>query len=247
MKMSDLPLTDLQEDHPAHYIANEMAWAHNSMLRGLNAIYLQAPHIPSEDAQDFQFFIASWAEWVLHHHKIEESEMFPAFQSVLGVAPGSLEHNVEQHHEFSGGLSNLHKYAKETPSTKYSGDHVQSLIHGFAKALRQHLVDEIDTLWAMDSVKSDTEHSAKLLEIYKHCENEAGKQDKNVVPPMVLGLCDKTFEGGNDWPKMPMGSAYFVHYLFGRKHRGAWRFLPCDTWRNPKPLQFLGGNQLTHN
>ena len=216
-----------------------MAFAHNCMLRGLNAIYLQALHISSEDVKDFQFFIASWADWVLHHHVIEESEMFPAFEAVPGVTPGSLQHNIEQHHEFSDGLSALRKYASEASAAAYSGAHVRSLIDGFAETLRQHLVDEIDTLWAMDSVTKGP-NSEKLVKIYQHCEKEAGKQDKTIVPPMVLGLCDRTFEGGNDWPKMPMGSAYFVHYLFGRKHRGAWRFLPCDTWRNPKPLAFLG-------
>jgi hemerythrin-like domain-containing protein len=222
-----------------------MAFAHNAMLRGLNAIYLQAPHISPEDVPDFQFFIASWASWVLHHHTIEETKMFPAFELVRGVALGSLQNNVKQHHEFADGLSTLHNYAEQSSPTLYSGVRVQSLIDGFAKVLRQHLADEIDTLWAMDSVEQGTEHSEKLLEIYQHCEKEASKQDKHVVPPMVLGLCDKTFEGGNDWPKMPLGSAYFVHYIFGRKHRGSWRFLPCDSWRNPKPLQFVGSANRT--
>ncbi|OAG05357.1 uncharacterized protein CC84DRAFT_1091120 [Paraphaeosphaeria sporulosa] len=229
-------------DHPAHYIANEMAWAHNAMLRGLNAIYLQAPHVQQGDAADFLFFIASWSAWVLHHHTIEEKQMFPGFEAVPGVAPGSLSHNVEQHHEFSEGLSGLQKYATATTADSYSGAHVQKLVDGFSPILRQHLADEIDTLWAMDSVAANTEHSKKLLNIYQQCEAEAGKQDKSVVPPMVLGLCDKTFEGGNDWPKMPMGSAYFVHYLFARKHSKAWRFLPCDTFGKPRPLAFLGNN-----
>ncbi|PYH90223.1 hypothetical protein BO71DRAFT_402400 [Aspergillus ellipticus CBS 707.79] len=29
-------------------------------------------------------------------------------------------------------------------------------------------------------------------------------------------------------------SSYFVHYLFARKNAGAWRFLPSDTWGNPR-------------
>jgi hypothetical protein len=173
---------------------------------------------------------------VLHHHTIEENTMFPSFESVPGVAPGSLQHNVEQHHEFSDGLSDLQKYATTTAPEQYSGTRVQNLIDSFAETLREHLKDEIDTLWAMDSVKADTVDSKKLLAIYRDCEAEAGKQDKSIVPPMVLGLCDKTFEGGNDWPKMPMGSSYIVHYLFARKHRGAWRFLPCDTFGKPRPL-----------
>jgi hemerythrin-like domain-containing protein len=223
-----------------------MAFAHNAMLRGLNAIYLQAPHVPAKDAPDFLFFVASWSAWVIHHHGMEENTMFPLFESVHGVQ--SLQHNVDQHHAFSAGLTTLREYATATTSDTYSGPKIREIIDSFAEAFRTHLVDEIDTLWAMDSVPAGTPESAKLLSIYQDCEAEAGKQDKSVVPPMVLGLCDRTFQGGNSWPKMPTGSAWIVHYVFGRKHRGAWKFLPCDTFRNPRPLRFLGeggeGGQL---
>lgn len=100
-----------QSDHPAHYIANEMCWAHNAMLRGLNSLYLQAPNIKSSDAADFLFFAASWSEWVMHHHQVEEMLMFPAFESVSGVISGSLQHNIDQHHGFAKGLEALHTYA----------------------------------------------------------------------------------------------------------------------------------------
>ncbi|KAF2474417.1 uncharacterized protein BDR25DRAFT_216438 [Lindgomyces ingoldianus] len=226
------------DDHPAHYIANEVAFAHNAMLRGPNAIYLQAPHISATDISDFLFFVASWSAWVVHHYTIEEDKMFPLFESVSGVK--SLRQNVEQHHAFSGGLAELNKYATTTSTEGYSGPKVQEMIRSFGSTLRTDLGDEIDTLWAMDSVPANTAGSERLLSIYKQCEAEAGKQDKAIVPPMVLGLCDRTFQGGNDWPKMPLGSAWIVHYMFGRKHRGSWRFLPSDTWRNPKKLYALG-------
>lgn len=229
----------MKTDHPAHYIANEMAFAHNAMLRGLNAIYLQACHVPQADVPDFLFFAASWAQWLLHHHTIEETEMFPNFEDIPGVVPNSLQQNVDQHHEFSAGVARLRNYATNTEPEKYSGAALRSIIEKFGDTLRQHLAEEIDTLWAMESVPVGADSEA-LLQVYRRSEAVAGQVDKNVVPPMVLGLCDKTFEGGNDWPKMPMGSAYFVHYWFARKHSGVWRFLPCDTFGQPRPLAFLG-------
>jgi hemerythrin-like domain-containing protein len=213
-----------------------MAFAHNAMLRGLNAIYLQALNISTKDTSDFLFFIGAWCGWVLHHHTIEEEKMFPSFESVAGVH--SLQANVDQHYAFSTGLKTLEKYASTTSPDTYDGTHVREVIDSFSDTLRNHLEDEIKTLWDMDSVTIGPA-SERLLSIYKESEEEAGRQDKSVVPPMVLGLCDKTFQGGNDWPKMPPGSAWIVHYIFGRKHRGAWRFLPCDTWRNPRPLLFI--------
>jgi hemerythrin-like domain-containing protein len=192
------------------------------------------------EVSSFLFFVTSYTDWVIHHHTIEEETMFPAFQSVPGVKSGSLQPNINQHHSFSHGLATLRTYATETKPTSYSSARFCEIIQAFAKPLRDHLADEIQTLWDMDSVEANSPASGKLLEIYQSCEAEAGNQDKTVVPPMVLGLCDRTFEGGNEWPKMPAGSAYFVHYLFGWKHRRAWKFLPCDTWRNPRPLARIG-------
>ncbi|UKZ74863.1 hypothetical protein TrVFT333_002533 [Trichoderma virens FT-333] len=183
-------------DHPAHYVANEMAFAHNAMLRGLNAIYLQAPYIPRADVADFLF----------------------CFERIPGIRPGQLSQNIEQHHLFSAGLDDLMKYATNTTAVEYDGKTLRELIGSFSTHMRQHLADEINTLWSLECCEKGQEKN--LLKVYKDCEAEAAKQDKTIVPPMVLGLCDKTFQGGNSWPAIPMGSEYIVHYIFGRKHRG---------------------------
>jgi hemerythrin-like domain-containing protein len=229
-----------QNDHAAHFIANEMACAHNAMLRGLNAIYLQAPHIPKSEIPDFLLFVASYTAWVMHHHKLEEEKMFPCFQSVPEVKPGSLEVNIDQHHTFSERLASLNSYATTVNVADYSGAHVREIVEAFAKPFREHLADEIQTLWDMDSVEANSPASGYLLHIYALCEVEASKLAKRVVPPMVLGLCDRTFQGGKEWPRMPAVSVYVVHYLFGWRHRRAWKFLPCDTFRNPRPLYRAG-------
>ncbi|PYI09264.1 hypothetical protein BO78DRAFT_338026 [Aspergillus sclerotiicarbonarius CBS 121057] len=219
--------------HAAIYIANEMAFAHNSMLRGLNSIYLQANVSKPEGISDFLFFIAAWAGWVSHHHVLEEEKMFPGFERVIGIS-GLLGDNVDQHHAFQPLLKKLLTYAKETTPAEYNASTVKGIIEEMAPPFREHLAHEIDSLSSMEPYDGPA-----LLQVYKECETEAGTQDKNVVPPMVLGLRDITFEGGNSWPAMPPMSAWFVHYIFARKHAGAWRFLPCDTWGNPRPLAFV--------
>ena len=204
-------------------------------------MYLQAPYIPKAEVADFLFFVNSWSDWVLHHHQLEETQMFPGFEGIPGVKPGQLGNNVEQHHTFSKGLEVLKKYALETTESVYDGSKMREIIDTFSAEIRQHLGDEIDTLWGLDCCDKGQEKN--LLKVYKDCEAEAARQDKSVVPPMVLGLCDKTFQGGNSWPAMPMGSAYIVHYLLGSKHRGAWKFLPSDTFRQPRPLPYLGDKE----
>lgn len=58
--------------------------------------------------------------------------------------------------------------------------------------------------------------------------------------PMVLGLSDNTYEEGkNQFPPVPGIARYIVYYWYRRYHQGAWRFLPCDMWGIPQPLQFV--------
>jgi hypothetical protein len=57
----------------------------------------------------------------------------------------------------------------------------------------------------------------------------------------VFGTADRTFEGGiHDFPSVPFFVPYVIHYVFERKHRGAWRYNPSDAWRDPKELAFKG-------
>ncbi|CAI7590989.1 unnamed protein product [Penicillium glandicola] len=219
--------------HAAIYIANEMACAHNCMLRGLNSIYLQAEYVQKpQDIADFLFFIKSWANWVSHHHTLEEEQMFPGFEKVIGAA-GFLGTNVEQHHAFQPQLKILLEYSSHTSHVDYNATTVRRTIEEMAPIFRQHLSEEINSLLSMGPYDGTA-----LLKVYKHSVAEAARQEKQVVPPMVLGLRDVTFEGGNQWPSLPPMAAWVISYFLARRNSGAWRFLPCDSWGKPRSLAF---------
>ena len=58
-----MSLTWLHNEHSAIYIANEMAFAHNAMIRGINSIYNQAAHVENiRNIVDFMFFVRAWAD-----------------------------------------------------------------------------------------------------------------------------------------------------------------------------------------
>jgi hypothetical protein len=59
------------------------------------------------------------------------------------------------------------------------------------------------------------------------------------VVPQVFGCVDKSYPGSADFPPVPFILPWLNAYWFTRKHRGAWRFNPCDEWGRPRPLQFL--------
>jgi hypothetical protein len=105
--------------------------------------------------------------------------------------------------------------------------------------LEQHLKDEVGTLLELDK---DRDNDTRLR-IWRVVEKAAGQRPDFMVEvlPVVLGLCDRTSEGGiHAFPPLPCFLPYLMHYWFARKHTGAWRFRPSDMWSQPRPLQSLG-------
>ena len=150
--LPDLLTTTVQTSHEAYYVAVEMAYAHNGVIRGLNAIYLQAPHVPRNESttvRDFLIYCQCWCESMHHHHDVEEETFFPAVERVA-KSPGLMEHNVEQHRAFTPGFEAFYEYVRVCKTGDYEGQKIKDLIEAFAQPLMQHLYDEIDTLRALD-------------------------------------------------------------------------------------------------
>lgn len=243
-----------QTSHAAYYVATQMALAHNGMIRGLNSIYLQASQIPASDTstvRDFLTYCQCWCESMHHHHDTEEEQFFPEIEKITGIA-GLMEANVEQHRAFTPGFEAFDAYAKSCHPRDYDGKKVRELIDSFAVPLHQHLIDEIDTLRALDRYDSE-----KIRLAYKRFEKSAMNTDKvrcllpfecvaifltwiqYRIGPLVFGTADRSFEGGiHNFPPVPFFVPYGIHYAFEMPHRGAWRFSPCTTWRDRRELLF---------
>jgi hemerythrin-like domain-containing protein len=137
-------------------VAIEMANVHNTLLRGLNSIYLQAPHITSPtDIADLLFFTKAWADTVYHHHAVEESVLFPRIHNIAkeaGEVDGLMDPNVNQHHAFEGKMLETVKWVEEVQRTEREFDSkaLVALIDSFAPVLTQHLHDEIHTLVGLE-------------------------------------------------------------------------------------------------
>lgn len=141
---------------------------HNTLLRGLNAIYLQAPHVSSStDIRDFLFFCAAWVKTVEHHHNIEERVLFPAIEDFT-KKPGLMEGNHQQHEAFTPGLNRFLQYAQNTTPENYSSETLKGIVNSFTSSLMKHLVDEIDTLLGLEGYDS-----AGLMKLWLITENVA--------------------------------------------------------------------------
>lgn len=235
----------LKTAHSAYHIANEMACAHNCMIRGLNALWLQSPHIRrgSDDISDFLLFASSWGTWVLNHFRLEDELMFAGFEAAAGVAHGTLPTKVDRQSSFIPAIRAFVASAESSNDADYDGRRFRELLQTFADSFVTHLHEEIPLLLGLDVCGESG--SGQLRAVLDRGEEHAAMQDKFVVPPMVMGLHDGSYEGGNNWPAVPWGTLYVVNYVLAWKHRGAWRFLPSDHWRRPRALAFGGLAEVT--
>ncbi|KAM0329540.1 hypothetical protein ACHAQA_004849 [Verticillium albo-atrum] len=128
-------------------VAGQMACVHNMVVRGLNSIYLQAPHIESTDVPSFVQYSLTWYKLVHLHHSCEESDFFPLIEKLSGEK-GIMDGNVDQHHAFRDGLESFHVYfeACKADQTKYDGEKIVTMIDSFGSVLVQHLTEEIPTI-----------------------------------------------------------------------------------------------------
>lgn len=159
-----------------------MANAHNMMVRGLNAIYLQAPHIQPKDEKDFCTFITHWQKLITTHHRGEEELAFPKIEAMSGVK-GLMDRNLEQHHAFHDGLAAMGTFATEVISgkTKYDGAKLIGIIDDFGPIVVQHLADEIPTISNLREYGDE-----KMGGLPKMMEEEGAKATVSTAPYINL-------------------------------------------------------------
>ncbi|KAI1073753.1 hypothetical protein F5B20DRAFT_494362 [Whalleya microplaca] len=241
------PSTSLNASHSHVYCASEMAHAHNVIIRGLNAIIQQAPHVAvsidkgykAQDVKDLLFYTQSWAKMVHHHHWVEESFIFPKIEEFSG-RPGLMDDPKHQHELFHGGMERLLAYSATTKPEEYRWDEpggMKEIVDSFSKHLTDHLYAEIDVFLGMKDLDG-----VGLKKTWDQAE-EIAKQTGSIgmlydVFPCVLGCADKTYEGGHPFPPLPWIMPYLVKYWFAAGN-GSWRFNPCDWWGQPQPLAFV--------
>ncbi|KAE9971842.1 hypothetical protein EG328_004520 [Venturia inaequalis] len=229
---------DVSKEHGSHYLAQQMSLLHNCILRVLNAIYNQAPHVKSKkDIKAFLRLIRLWHDELEHHHRIEEQFFFPKIEEITGVV-NFMSQSIDQHQSFSPGVAALLNYSIMTSVTTYHATDLQRIIDSFGETLQSHLHDEIDALLSLEKYRSIAVRKAweqTHRYVLKTCDN-------NVQLPMLLGSMDRTYgltpSSNGVAPTLDMSwyLYYLVEYWFSRKYRASWKFLPCNTWGVPRDL-----------
>ncbi|KAL2782988.1 hypothetical protein BJX66DRAFT_345355 [Aspergillus keveii] len=77
----ELLSSELSSNSGTQQVAAEMTIVHNCVIRGINAIYLQATKVASagtpDDKLDFANFALRWARMLDEHHRSEERRSSP--------------------------------------------------------------------------------------------------------------------------------------------------------------------------
>ncbi|KAK2594274.1 hypothetical protein QQS21_008053 [Conoideocrella luteorostrata] len=246
VKLVATPWGKTQKDDLLTTAATHMALLHNSLIRGFNSIYLQAPHVQMVDVDDFIGYALTWHKFMVSHHDDEEGKLFPEMVEILGDAEiwGDMQ---AEHESFLPGLKSLETHLKTHNSTTgLSPSALLAIMDSFRDDLENHLHHEVQVMNAMSSHRNvpareslkEAVASDMLKAWGKNTVTKAGYGD---VLPFFLLNTDRTFEDGAwvKWPKMPEPVRWSMANLVGMWHGPRWKFASCDVLGRPRELYAL--------
>ena len=167
-----------------------MALVHNTFIRGLNTIYLQAPYIPPSDAQlveDFFTYCQCWSALVDLHHKHEEEYLFSALEERIPSSKGIFNVNVGQHEEFHDALVEFEQYSRQglEKKTEFSAKTMIGMIDRLAEPLMGHLKKEITTLMSLQ----ESGQGKDVMDIHEEYEVRVRNKLDAVSLSTILLIC----------------------------------------------------------
>ncbi|KAH7033172.1 uncharacterized protein B0I36DRAFT_407830 [Microdochium trichocladiopsis] len=228
--------------------ASHMALLHNSILRGYNSIYLQAPHVQPADKADFVGYCKTWHKFVTSHHDDEEATLFTKVEELLDDKTVWSETHAE-HEAFLAGLAQFGQYlaSVQNPSTDFSGAELQRIMKTFEKPFGEHFHSEISTIAALadhpnapaPGSPEEAEAAVTFKTWGKSTVSKAGTWD---VVPFFLQNLDGTAEDGMwaNWPPMPAPIRWGLVNIGGVFHGNWWKFSSCANGK-PRELYALQG------
>jgi hypothetical protein len=223
--------------------ASEMALVHNCIIRALNSIYMQAPHIPAAEHTNFVKYCMATYQGLTSHHHGEEKHFFPEIERLTGDK-GLMEANVEQHKVFETSFVAWGDWLQlvDSHKTDFRPDMCLSLMDDFIPSLSTHLSDEIATLTSLSRYSGMLDLRALMK---AEAEKTMGGMSKTGVLPVFFLNHDCNFEGGwHNFPEMPAAVRWVLRSLCGRWHGEWWKFSTVTFDGRPRALMFTGEERL---
>lgn len=223
-------------------VASEMALVHNCIIRALNSIYIQAPHVPASQYPNFISYSLSVYQGLTMHHDGEEETFFPLIEELTGEK-GLMDANVQGHRDFDTNFNAWGKWLEEcsSPTTKttFSPTTCIAMMDAFISPLSDHLAAEIPTLLALSRFED------KKLDLLAIMDEEGkkvmGGMSKTTQLPMFLLNHDTTFEGGiHNFPPVPAPVKFVLREVCGRWQSAWWQFSTVGFDGFPREVKYRG-------
>lgn len=187
---------------PYTHVASEMALVHNCIIRALNSIYLQSPHLPTSEYFNFTHYCLATYQCLCAHHDGEESTFFPEIERITGEA-GLMDANVQGHRDFDTHFNEWGTWLQsvEKGEREFEAKTCNAMMDKFMPPLAAHLADEIPTLLALRRFGEKLD----LMDLSKkEGEMVMGGLSKTTQLPVFFVNHDVQFEGGwHDFPPVP--------------------------------------------
>ncbi|QRV98274.1 Hemerythrin HHE cation binding domain [Ceratobasidium sp. AG-Ba] len=219
--------------------AIRMAAIHNLMIRAFNSIIYHAPKIGKKDLPSFLKYCSALVETVHEHHTTEEEIIFPALEEKLGK--GSMESNVNQHHDFMPKFDLWSDLIKSISvgKTEYNAEEFVSSMKDATDVLVIHLRDEIPSLESTRLQQHLTVAELEALEI------KAGERIREVTSfwnmPLFFANGDLAY---NSWlPAIPGHILFMIRYIIVPLSGGTWKYGQSDKYGRLKD-EFKAGYGL---
>ncbi|KAF4635464.1 hypothetical protein G7Y89_g2641 [Cudoniella acicularis] len=240
LKLLATPFFLTKKTDPFTKEASHMTLSHNSIIRGYNSIYQQAPRIAASDYRDFVGYCLAWHRFVEGHHAYEEIHFFPAIEKATGEK-GVMDGEVDQHATFHGGLASFKDYLAnlKNPEKNFKALQLLGIMDSFAEALYSHLAAEPQSLLNLSRLCT-AERQFDLAAIAA----ETGKRSVtlefafNVLPIFLGNMETVEFEDGmwQNFPDVPAPVRWIMKNILPLWNRRQWRFMSCSRDGRRKPL-----------
>ncbi|KAG8927460.1 hypothetical protein FRC01_007472 [Tulasnella sp. 417] len=214
--------------------AIKMALLHNAIIRGFNSLLYYSGEVqPSTKQLDSLLrYGQENCKLIHHHHENEETMYFPFLESKMGQ--GRMSSNVRGHEAFHKPFAAFEEHLDailKHPS-QWDVNTFRQKIHGFMPTLREHLIEEIDTLKSSEIAKYI---NAEEFEEFEKKFEDAMKAQADFSKGPQLAYINGDGVNGAWFPPIPFFLVFLIKYALWWPHSDMWAYGCCDKHMNIKP------------
>ncbi|CAI6340665.1 unnamed protein product [Periconia digitata] len=219
---------DKKTSHSYAQGASIMALVHNVIIRGLDSVYLQAPHVHEKDFVDFINYAACWHEFTSNHFRNEAESIIPTVEAKCGEQ-GVLDEDLKEHEAFAVGFDEYKTYLATMAAKpgEFDGKKLTSIVDSFAPKMMEHLRNQIPRMLELARFGE----KIPMLEIIE-TEGNRSTQHLSKAGGMIFFLrnLDLGYEDGlwKDWPPIPNAARWGVLKTIGKWYSKWWVYAACD-------------------